>query len=94
MKSKYNVIENINVGLMGMPRFVQAVVFTGTKEECTKYETELRKTYKDRTRIDCWTEKVNKERYLYDRLTDAEKKDIIEVDGKKYIRKIYETNHR
>ena len=61
MREEYNVIENINVGLMGKPRFIQAVVFTGTKRECIKYETELRKTYKDRTRIDCWTEKANNE---------------------------------
>lgn len=92
----YNVIESVNVGLMGKPRLVRTVVFSGTLKECSRYEDELRKTYKDRTMIDCWTEKANKDKegYLYDRLTDEEKRDVIEVDGKKYIRKIYEANHR
>ena len=30
----------------------------------------------------------------WDKLTEEDKKDIIEVDGRKYIRKIYEANHK
>lgn len=96
MKSEYVVIENRNVGLMGIPRFVTTEVFSGTKAECVKYENELRKTYKDRTRIDCWTQKKEDENPydLYNSLTPEEKQDIIEVDGKKYIRKMYEANRK
>lgn len=32
--------------------------------------------------------------YRWDELTEEDKKDIIEVDGRKYIRKIYEAHHK
>lgn len=38
-------------------------------------------------------EEVFPKKYKYDELTDYEKKDIIEVDGKKYVRKIYEMRY-
>lgn len=36
-------------------------------------------------------EEAYPKKYAYDELTEEEKKDIIEVDGKKYIRKLYES---
>lgn len=95
----YYVVENKNVGTIGHPEFYETVIWSGTKAECVAYENERRKTYKDTTKINCWT--VSAEEYekqkeavnLWDNLSDDDKKDIIEVDGKKYIRKIWERNH-
>lgn len=98
MKAKdvYVVVEGRNVGLMGKPRFVTTEVFEGTKTACVEFENALRKTYKDRTMVDCWTQKKGSENQydLYNSLTPEEKQDIIEVDGKRYIRKMYEANNK
>ena len=39
--------------------------------------------------VELMKEKTKKKNYTYDKLTDEEKKDIITVDGHKYIRKLY-----
>jgi hypothetical protein len=50
--------------------------------------------------MDCYTisgaemRKAEEAKEYWDTLTEEEKHDYIEVDGKKYIRKIYERNHK
>ena len=39
--------------------------------------------------VELMKEDTEKKNYTYDKLTDEEKKDIITVDGHKYIRKLY-----
>ena len=39
--------------------------------------------------VELMKEDIEKKSYTYDKLTDEEKKDIITVDGHKYIRKLY-----
>lgn len=78
----------------------EEVIFIGSKEEAVKRETSLRKECRkkdpDGAEMDCYTisekelEKREAAKNFYDMLSDEEKSDIIEVDGKKYIRKIYE----
>ncbi len=93
---KYYVIENRNVGLHGLPRFAEAVLFSGTEKECAEFEVEKRKEYKDRTTVDCYTvsekeiKKAEEFNKFWDSLTPAEKKETIEIDGKTYFKKAYE----
>lgn len=94
---RYYVIENRNIGVRGKPEMVETVKYvTENRLEAAKYESELRKTYKDRIIVDCFVrseeelEKEKKFREIYDNLTDEQKKDFIEVDGRKYIRCLYE----
>lgn len=75
----------------------------GTLEEMTKREDALRKECRrvdpDGTEIDCYliSEAEAKKRYeasvFYDSLTKEQKEETIIVDGKKYIKAIYEKNH-
>lgn len=64
----YYVIENRNVGLVGIPELVETILFVGMMEECIAYEVEKRKEYKDRTIVDCFIQakserdKMNKEK--------------------------------
>lgn len=103
MRMKYYVIENRNIGLRGMPEFVETVKFvTEDKRQAVRYEHELRKTYKDRGIVDCYTmsekereeaeEQARESKKIWESMTEEEKNDIIEVDGKRYFRKIYEKN--
>lgn len=81
----------------------EEVVTVGTLDEMKKRETSLRKEIRksdpDGTEMDCYliSEDEAKRRDeaidFYDNLSDADKTDYIIVDGKKYIRKIYEKNH-
>ena len=51
----YYVIEYRNIGMRGMPRFVETIkLATPDKHEASRFEDELRKTYKDRTMVDCF----------------------------------------
>ena len=91
----YNVIEAIYEN----GKFIESVMLsTNDKAAAVEYENELRKKYKDRTTIDCFIktdeemEKTEKAKKRYDELTEEQKNDIIEVDGKKYIRALYEAN--
>lgn len=104
MRMKYYVIENRNIGLRGMPEFVETVKFvTEDKRQAVRYEHELRKTYKDRGIVDCYTmsekeieeaeEQARESKKIWESMTEEEKNDIIEVDGKRYFRKIYEKNN-
>jgi hypothetical protein len=60
---------------------------------------EQRAKYKDTLTVNCFIKSQSeldqeaKAKSFYDSLSAEEKKDFIEVDGKKYIRKIYERNH-
>lgn len=99
MSEKYFVIENRNIGTIGGSDFVESVLFVGTKQECSKYEDYKRKEYKDRTLVDCYTisesekNKREEDSKFYDSLTEAQKAEIIDVDGKKYVKAVYERNH-
>ena len=76
------------------------IVFRGEKEEACKYADSLRRQCKttdpDGVEIDCYIksdEEIEKEaeaKSFFDTLTEEDKKDFIEVNGRKYIRKIYE----
>ena len=95
---KYYVIENRNIGTIGKPEFLETVIYTGTKEECARVEDEKRKEYKDRTVVDCFTRseeernKIEKANALWSSLTEEQKKETIIVNGKTYIKAIYEFN--
>lgn len=81
----------------------EEVVTVGTLDEMKKRESSLRKEIRksdpDGTEMDCYliSEEEAKRRDeaidFYDNLSDTDKTDYIIVDGKKYIRKIYEKNH-
>lgn len=96
---KYYVIEKRNVGTIGNPSMSTTIisVLTDNIEALNECE-DLRKTYKDKTIIDCYVlsekdiEKIEKAKERYESLTETEKQDIIEVDGRKYIRALYEIN--
>lgn len=91
----YYVIENRNIGVADKPEFVETILFTGTKEECTDYETKKRKEYKDRTRGDCFVQsesdrkKIKEINEFWNGLTKEEKKETIIVEGKKYNKALY-----
>lgn len=82
----------------------EETVAVGTRDEMIKRESilrkECRKSDPDGTEIDCYIiseAELNKraeDTDFWNTLTDEDKQDIIEVDGKRYIRKIYEKNHR
>lgn len=97
----YYVVENRNVGTIGNPEMLETVIYSGSKEDCARYEGHKRKEYEDnRHMVDCWT--ISKDEYEkqqqvakeYDELTEEERKDFITVGGKKYIRKIWEKNNK
>lgn len=80
------------------------VVFFYFLEEAVKREEALRKECRksdpNGVELDCfvWSdeqiEKAKDAAKRWDALTEEQKKDIIEVDGKKYIRALYEANNR
>lgn len=80
------------------------IVFRGEKEEAFNQLESLRKECRrvdpDGATMDCYIrsdeeeKKIEEANALYETLTEAEKKDYIVVDGKKYIRKIYEERHK
>ena len=82
----------------------EEVVGVGTREEMAKREASLRKECRkvdpDGVEMDCYiiseleAKKREEGRQLWDSLTNEEKNDIIEVDGKEYVRKIWEYNHK
>lgn len=82
---------------------VEEVVDIGTREEMSKREDSLRKECRrvdpDGVEMDCYiisqaeAKKREEAKNRWDSLTEEDKKDIIEVDGRKYIRKIYEMNN-
>lgn len=79
------------------------LVFRGSRKEASKFEDNLRKecraTDPDGVEIDCYVksdEQIQKETEainFWNTLTEEDKKDIIEVNGRRYIRKIYERNN-
>lgn len=93
---KYFVIENRNVGMIGKPEFVETVLFSGTKEECVKYEDAKRKEYKDRIIVDCFVQSESERNRLmmvndfWNNLSDEEKNETIVVNGKKYNKALYD----
>ena len=73
------------------------------REIQAKYEAlskECRKKDPEQIVVSCYMrseKQIKKSKEVCDRwdnLTEEDKKDIIEVDGRKYIRKIYEANHK
>lgn len=93
---EYLVIENGNIGYAGHPEMVATVLYSGSKKECIEYETNKRREYKDRTRVDCFTiskeknEKIKKFNEYWESLTPEERKEIIEIEGKMYFKRAYE----
>ena len=93
------MMYNLYISLKGSKKLIAR----GTKEEISIKEdeirAELRKEDQDGALIDVYVmsdaeiEKLEKARNLWDTLTEEDKKDYIVVDGKKYIRKIYEAQH-
>lgn len=104
MKENYIVVENRNIGTNGNSVFSETVIYSGTKQECTMYENEKRREYFEKygdnfgTFVDCWTEKETerqqKQNYYealkeyVSTLTDEQKNEIVEVDGKKFYKYI------
>lgn len=72
------------------------IIFKGTAMECAKFEEHFRKNIVDTSIHDVWTksdEEIKKAQAaidFFETLTEEDKKDLIEVDGRKYIRKVYE----
>lgn len=76
------------------------VIFEGAKEEAARFadsiRAELRKMDPNGTETDVFLksdEELEQERAAaarWDELTEEEKKDIIEVNGRRYVRKIWE----
>lgn len=75
-------------------------VFFGTEEEAAKMEDELRKECRKADPDGSWQDvytrsmaeirKIEAAKAAFDQLTDEEKADIIEVNGRRYIRKVWE----
>ena len=97
---KYYVVENKNIGAVGNPMITEAVIFTGTKSECLQYEEVKRREYKDRTMGDCFTisekeyKKLEERKQFWDSLSPEEKKEVIDVNGKKYNKSLYKRNEK
>lgn len=82
----------------------EELVAEGDREEIqAKYEAlskECRKKDPEQIVVSCYMKsekQIKKAKEVCDRwdeLTEEDKKDIIEVDGRKYIRKIYEAHHK
>ena len=72
------------------------IIFKGTAMECAKFEEQFRKNIVDTSIHDVWTksdeeiEKAQAAKEFFDTLTEEDKKDLIEVNGRKFIRKAYE----
>lgn len=93
---KYNLVYSV--------RGREEVVFRGSYAEASKAEDELRAVLKindpDGIESGCYirsdAQLLADQRWkdLFSQLTDEEKHDYIVVDGRKYIRKIWEANNR
>ena len=96
---KYYVVENRNTGLRGKPNLVESILFEGTKDECVAFADEKRKEYKDRTIVDCYIQSNSERNRLakindfWNTLTEEEKKETIVVNGKTYIKALYDFNN-
>lgn len=98
--AKFLVIENRNVGTIGNPEMLETVIFAGQEKECLDYAEQKRSPLSadDRVMLDYFVEseekynKILEKKTFYNSLTDEQKNDIIEVDGKRYVRAIYERN--
>ena len=104
MSEKFVVVENRNIGMCGMPEFMETVLYSGTQKECAKYEDMKRKEYRKQygddfgTFIDCFTEDVEERenRQSYNKalkeyaagLTEDQRKEIVEIDGKRFYKYI------
>lgn len=100
----YLTISIENVGRPGQPEFRETIIEHGTLEECRQAEEAQRWLFRQRdpegvvSDVSVVSEEEYKSRkrgmYAYSQLTPEDKTDIIEVDGKKYIRKLYEMKHQ
>jgi hypothetical protein len=100
MSEMFYVIENRTVGIPGRRHFVSTILYSSEDiKDCAKFEDAQRKKYKDRTMVDCFVKsqsEIEKEKELRKRwnaLTEEQKKETIEIDGKKYVKAIYEQEH-
>lgn len=85
-------------------RLNKEIVASGTLEDMVAAENELRKECRkidpDGVEVDCFIrsdeelEDSRKAKERWDALTDEEKQTYIEVDGKKYVKALYEANLR
>lgn len=83
----------------------KAIFFDNDKMACVRFEENQREEYRKKygndffSIIDCYIrsdEELEKERKAaerWDRLTEEQKHETIEVDGKTYIKALYEANH-
>ena len=83
----------------------RAIFSDSDKMACARFEEEKREEYRQKygndffSIIDCYTrsdEELEEERRIaerWDRLTEEQKNETIEADGKTYIKAIYEANH-
>ena len=106
LKMIYYVKQNRNVGIAGHPSFEETTLYAGSKEDCIAFETEKRKEYRQAfgndyaAVIDCYTisaEKLKQDEEaeeFWNSLTEEQKNEIIVVDGKKYVKALYEKNHK
>ena len=100
----YLTISNENIGRPGQPEFREMIIARGTLRECRQVEEAQRWLFRqsdpDGVVSDVYVvseaeyESRRRGMYAYSRLTPEERSDIIEVDGKRYIRKLYEKNHQ
>ena len=92
------VIEYRNIGTIGKPEMAENVIFSGTQEKCASYMQNKRSQVKKGLGIMVDYGVVSEEEYkqqqeraeLVRNLTEEQKNDIITVDGRKYVRAIYE----
>ena len=95
-EGKYFVVENRNIGSVGLPEFVETILFSGTKAECIVYEDAKRKEYKDTTVVDCFIQSETERNKIilvndfWNTLTEEEKSETIMVNGKKYNKALYD----
>lgn len=87
---RYYVIESRKTG-------GTTVVYSSTDEmEAARYEDELRKSYADRTVVDCYIktdeeiERTAKAVEKYNALTEEQKKEFVFINGRKYIKALCE----
>lgn len=84
----------------------KAIFFDNDKTVCARFEEAQREKYRKKygndffSIIDCYTrsdEELEEERKIaerWDRLTEEQKHETIDVDGKTYIKALYEANHQ
>lgn len=96
--------KDIDYAVILSTRGVEEIHYIGTLERCRIQEEWLRKACREKdpdgVEMDCYTismaerSRIEEANAYWDALTEEEKQDYIEVDGKKYIRKIWERNHQ